>query len=980
MRRPLVALSVLSCFGLVACQDGPTQTFQPAPAGAGSVWNNGNTAPIVDPGQATFTSQGGGQNKQVICNAAKEQKVWAAMVQAPIIPPVKVAQLDLAGLDPTGKIETWNGLTIEQAEQINCQSTNVGDYFGDGNQDNSWGDQGQVIAEYLVSNHLIDAMIINNGYVGSMDFKSRDGKHTYSMPVGTPILKDGMPYPPLQWSVAGYPFGRSPAMNASVNEFYDALIATFAPGLPSVPDCAQAGTCVVNHFGQASYMFFTALGIGPLVASYAAGYPTTNTIIQYQIFGAKILPYSLGGTLLKLDAEGVTSSSGLLGASTTPCTLKMGLTFSDFLSACVNVTPGDTVEYNKEVGALSHDDQTWTFNVSGVDLNFRDTSLGPTQIVLDHTVPGPNDISVNFRLDQSAIGPIANDWIGDITGPTGKRDWHGSGLVYLQYARNVQNALNSYLPAAQQHPLGDPKCLWDPVNKTGVDPNKLNFPAGCTGFEGIVTAAPASYTTGTTTTPSLFPTNALGRNAVVLIDNALGLGMKAGSPGVEFCIDANGDLNTGYNLCSAAEGGGSGPLFSTSFARVLQVLGNGNVANLPPDAQDVRFFWKQYFLALVQYMEATGSGIANETETSVASQVIDTDDLFFDSEGAGQFELGEYVDRRFVDASHPPTDIRITADVKNGIFNDYSYSRQLYRGENAIYSVMQENPSDAIAQEHTALLTNVFGSTVLKAGWKGSADGKYSAYQCATTTDPVVHTACGGQLVPPDAKGNPRLLRYPGAFAGGATPFALGPTPIKITATFPDLQQATVSIPISTPPYGWSNGSGTWGNVGSTAGTPIAPLIPWTPKQSGVGFPIPVTGTLNKFIETANLDFSGTTISANVDYDFVIDPATGMPAKDNSIQFLAVETTDFLGEVFLCQDPATGDLLGARMYDTVAGIENWFLAHPGAYSTCGIITTYSPYDNYADFITSVTNGVRLNITQGGGFGRVVDVTLFVPGQ
>ena len=55
-------------------------------------------------------------------------------------------------------------------------------------------------------------------------------------------------------------------------------------------------------------------------------------------------------------------------------------------------------------------------------------------------------------------------------------------------------------------------------------------------------------------------------------------------------------------------------------------------------------------------------------------------------------------------------------------------------------------------------------------------------------------------------------------------------------------------------------------------------------------------------------------------------------------------------------------------------------AHPKAYDNCQMIIRYSPFGNYADYITSLSGGVRLGITQGGGFGRVVDVTLFVPGQ
>ena len=76
----------------------------------------------------------------------------------------------------------------------------------------------------------------------------------------------------------------------------------------------------------------------------------------------------------------------------------------------------------------------------------------------------------------------------------------------------------------------------------------------------------------------------------------------------------------------------------------------------------------------------------------------------------------------------------------------------------------------------------------------------------------------------------------------------------------------------------------------------------------------------------------------------------------------------------------TGDILTARMYSSVAKILDWFATHPGTYSACQMVIRYSPYGNYADYITSLTNGIRLNITQGGGFGRVVDATLFTPGQ
>ena len=41
-----------------------------------------------------------------------------------------------------------------------------------------------------------------------------------------------------------------------------------------------------------------------------------------------------------------------------------------------------------------------------------------------------------------------------------------------------------------------------------------------------------------------------------------------------------------------------------------------------------------------------------------------------------------------------------------------------------------------------------------------------------------------------------------------------------------------------------------------------------------------------------------------------------------------------------------------------------------------MIIRYSPYNNYVDYITSKTYGVKLAINQGAGLGRVIDATLY----
>ena len=130
-------------------------------------------------------------------------------------------------------------------------------------------------------------------------------------------------------------------------------------------------------------------------------------------------------------------------------------------------------------------------------------------------------------------------------------------------------------------------------------------------------------------------------------------------------------------------------------------------------------------------------------------------------------------------------------------------------------------------------------------------------------------------------------------------------------------------------------------------------------------------------METAQVDFTGVTISA------VVDLLQNPPPMGTPNQILAIESSNFLGDLFLCYDTATGDLLTTRMYDDVANILNWLNAHPNAYfgsqsTECNMIVRWSPYDNYVDLIETTSNGVRIDTTQGGGFGRVVGAQVYFP--
>jgi hypothetical protein len=1015
-----VAAATLS-LGSVGCEDGPNQTYSPTPAAAGNQWNNTGGS-SVDPSTKDFGYLHGGTNANVLCDGPTLQKTWAKMDSQPIVPPLGGAGINMAGPDCSllgNGTCSWAGLTIEDADKQLCQSTNLGDIFGDGELTNSWGDQQEVIAHYLLSTHKIDFMLFLPGYNGSIATKgcanTASNGHSYVFPIYTQLQKDNNNWT-IDWHAPKGP-------NDWRNEVTSALLCSYAPTLAVDPDCNTSGRCIQGSFGDVEYLFIPVLGTGLWVPNANAPQPQPSILNRIDGYLSKVMPYAGAASFMKLDGEGPTgiptSNGGVLNTQANQaCTLKFGTTFGDFVNDCVKVhndPTQDTAEYNKLLGGLTHNTERFSFDVQGIDINFSDDHLAPDAVITDTDLPQAADTAGDFVIDQSTLGPIVHDFTGN--DPSKAKDLHGSGLVYLQYARRAQRALNTAMQASNPsfvaHDIGDPACL-------AVAPGSAS---GCTGLETILTATPAalvpvngsgvlSGTTGITAQESQHLQSAvLGTGtdpmAATMPDAIvqLRLGLKLGHQKTVFCSD-----HTMTGLAGCDEASLVGDVFQTSYNRVCSVLGGGGtscpesaVAKVPLDAQDNRFYFKEWFLALVQYMKAEGAALAQNKDPStitiadIDAQTIDEYSLYFDSIGAGQFETAEYIERSFATDTAPPLDFVFEGDIKNGILDAYAFSRFLYRGERAMYQAMTDYrppnaPDQPLGSQETALLTNMFGSPVLRSGWHDAiaADGTTtkSAYYCATTKDP---SNCANQVPPLDANGNmlldeagnPLLSRYEGAFGSNATAFTLGggqstsqPVPISLvkgkgdngSGTFSNIEEAMFTVPLHSNPYDMTSAP-------PASGAALQVLVPWLPKQPGVGFPVALDGQRDRFIETYQADFSGSQVTANIDYDFALD-STGNPTSQ--IMFLAVETSDFLGDVFICQDPKTKDLLRARMYTSVETLLDWIASHPNAYDDCQIIIHYSPYENYADYINSLQNGVRLSVTQGGGYGRIVDATLYDP--
>ncbi len=1189
MRRFTLAVSTSLVFGLglAACNDGPNQTYSPPPSNAG--WNDGRAAPAdgglpqVPDGTATSATApyalldggsitSGGNNANEICTPQQIAARNPILNGAPIVLPNQAAGLNIAGADSSGNT-TWQGLTIEQAEQIDCQGTATSDLFGQANYLTVLWNSGSVAVEYYVPTHKVDYIGVGPGlyggqYQGTMTvctnpistnppatacaFDSTNpapaGNITYTIYVDgqTPVdvattdSTGATTHAAISLDWVGASNG-TPASVALFDSIYRAAMATFFSGYPTEPasqTCNQTGSCIIGTFpaGAYAYFFIPALGwamwVNPYYDPVAA-----NAINRMDINFAQIMNFSAANPVLKLDPS---------GPSTLPfktpdgdiCTLTLGLSYGDFFKNCVQTSLSSEANQTENLelySDISHDEESFFFNIAGVDLSFSALArLQPTEVVIDPPRPGGcpanptapgcpqnSDPAFEFNVDQSTLGLIANDWAytvdssGNIVAQY--QTLAGAGALYDDYRllsiQKLQADVCTTNPADPNCGVWFPQAVGDggappppsmsslisscvaprdasgaltpnswfaPTSVSGAIVSQVGaayagglpgvLPLGCTGMEPLLSADITLKQDGT---PNYDDPVNIGP-IVTQIDPNYSLGMKMGHQSAVWCIDAmsinqiaaqsavtlsNGTTQplTGQQVVDFAEKGLPGlqadlgdtgaqlaalalpqycvqnNILPQSEIQVANQLAGGNQALLPIDVQggaggtpSPRFFFKQYGLALIQTLEASthlngtfgadgmlSMPVAEWGPAALGSNMpVQENDLFFDSNGDGQFETMEYVDRRYVcpdgandcappsqlgtwtcptgtcdmsapsstckptpnypgtvppggqpvcnpaEVYQPAMDITFNADVKDGIMNAYDVTRFEKRGEHALYKSIQP-PGFAPAAASNVLFTNIFGSALLNS----------FGTQAAAAIDGQVDLA--GHVI--------HASDYPGALAyatnGVGTPFTLSysqaPTsPLQITQTFEGSQQAVVNY---APPAGGFQGYG-----GAEAWTE---MVDWVPNQPLNGFDEAVfnNSMLDYFVQTASVDFTGVSTTALLDYNLVPAPTQADPNAMGMVE-LAAESTDYLGDVFMCYEPAASPpLLAIRMYTPTLAVLNWLNANPQSYTDCGIVVRWSPYDNFVNLIESTTYGVRLQVTQGGGLGRVVGAQVYVPG-
>jgi hypothetical protein len=610
MRRTTLTTVTLVASGFfLACESGPAQTYVAPPANAGAYWNDGRAfpsdggVPIVPVGTATGSTQpfalpDGGpvtsqvSNAQQICTQQQIAAKTPIIANAPIVPPNSGGNLNLGGETDAGTT-SWEGLTVSQAEKINCQGTVITDIFGNSGYLSEYWDNESVIIEYPVSTHKINYLGVFAPYEGLMKFTSLDGTTKYTLgPIDgtTPIaVAQTLPSGEVQNTTLSMDWnGAAAGVPTSVAVFdtlYRAIMATFAPTFPTeLPSltCNQTGACIIGTFAgdAAAYFFIPALGWSMWVYSY---YTTVsaNAIIREDIDFAQLMNYSGAIPVLKLDSAGTLTVPAQIGKGAAPCQLSLGMHWSDFEANCLLTSPGgatapaNQLEDLEEFAQFQHDEETFSFNIAGIDLSFADSRLvntppaGQTANVIwpgavvvdasdcptnptDPACPQGNDPSSEINVDQSTVAIVANDWTFDNGGNPVLHDLHGAGAEYDQYRtlaiQNIQSEICNANPSnpscsvwAAATTSADIAACVAPRDSNGylvpnaTDPNtglpafspSAFAPANCTGLETLLSADQ--------TTPD-DPVN-IGPIVMQVAPN-YSLGMKMGHQVAAFCTDA----------------------------------------------------------------------------------------------------------------------------------------------------------------------------------------------------------------------------------------------------------------------------------------------------------------------------------------------------------------------------------------------------------------------------------------------------------
>ena len=677
---------------------------------------------------------------------------------------------------------------------------------------------------------------------------------------------------------------------------------------------------------------------------------------------------------------------------------------------------------------MSHTKEAFNFSIEGVNLDFLSSKIGNDKTVGDDWLPDNADEAHELEMDIRASGEVMNEWNKERT----KFTFGGTGAIYREYVRLVQEDIHKQMkawPNSVREPsssnscdagwtvgddgkcnftgfeIGDPAC----VMGDGANPATWKAAPGCTGFEAFVT--PADHWSA--------PSPGVAKMSIG--PRAQGLGyktaLKAGDPIALFCVDPSPNTtgkDTGeactsnndcwsnhctenkcedvqkyyYRRCDAERLGFRGSILDGSWQRVLQSLGNDDPLKVPPALRDRKYYFRLWAKALVKYLKAATlypTDLNALAPDACGPQIggrhscdPEPDHLIFDQVTAfSDRDNFEYIDRRFVNKDLEPLKVQYEILINSSNQQEWKFSRRMTRGERALYTAMsadRNSPDWAPGGKDDNLrITNLVGSPIIEGLGFGGVSAEKDGYYCATTLidgQPDPECAAAGQVPPSDSTkggeymldgyGKPILSQYKGAFTG--TVFSMGTNYLQLVETFPYIKSANVKIPNFPFPYAPGSGASA---VGVEA--PIT-LLDWRPKTPANGLRIPINAQRDKFVPSYTASMSGSSLDFDIDYDL---------EEGNAMRIHGVQAQNFMGYLFLCQDPNTGDLLAVEPYESTDEIMAWKVAHPGAFDACEIIIRPSAYDNtIPTSIAAKKAGLVLNVGLGSGTGRITTVEFF----
>jgi hypothetical protein len=723
------SLAILSLGGvLTACEDGPNQTYSPSPLGAGNNWNNGNPPPSVGNAGASYDGGFNAITPLNLCTPDQQRIAWAKLLNQPIIPgdPNNGFKPTFGGLNLAGP--DWGGITFQEVEQKLCSGIDVGP-AGDGTQVSEgacFGDNCEFLFAYVAATHVVNQVVLNLGYTGACDFTSdpKYSKHSYHMVIGQQIQKDNAPWE-IDWTDSKL---------VSLMEIYNGMQYSFGGAAsqggiyngPNPVPCNVDNSCLVYPPSVApSNGNECIFGVRQLLTYWQWTCPNSlqpgvSTIAGLYYDWGKVMPYSHEGQNLTIDSVGPTTHPR--SASTDPkgCNMFVGLDFGSFIKNCgVGAATTSNIGWQKLTGGHTHDVETVSFNVVGINLGWTDETIetpGNQGVVTDNYLPCPGgptcasgavDFATDWDFDVRTFQVSDNDDTSvQNTGGSPYGPFRGTGLVQREWARLVQiDASQNLLITNPQfasvpgfpHTIGDPACRVDPVSAQAI---------GCTGFEGFaIGGEPEPTDNDSTVTGYGVPggdsckkrTYTLGACAGVdpvkgtplacfgnLCDNLVIAGqgyaanlygayyssaLEPGDPTSVFCQDpSQASLLTGK--CQG------GAMWDQARIAVTSVAGLGNPLSLPWELRDRRYYFRWWGIAMIKYYKAYGqfptpwgnSGALTALE--VANQGIDLESLFFDNNFGDGFDKDEYIDRSVMQATNiGPVPLRtggtVTVPAKN---------------------------------------------------------------------------------------------------------------------------------------------------------------------------------------------------------------------------------------------------------------------------------------------------------------------------